>query len=313
MTAVADALMKSDSLDPETPQALIEERVWAVAGERLACVNTTEKVLEEKERILRETIAKNYNRIRDVERELAELQMQLKLTSGPKKSALLMLRKKIEAQNEKVIAARENFLAARKVMEAREEALNAELRIKEQLCAELNLLVQQSAHAQLDKLEQLTVRLEHLTNEAVPREVVARLGMEYPQPASLVQKLAEDVTPGSSAAGSAPPSPVRLPNDEGHELPVSTGASKGVAPVKTVRVPRTASPGGPQAPMSPSAGAAEGAHRLSTAGQATAIPSSGGAGPPRGVRVGRGPTPATRRPPQPAAVHSEGRFQGFES
>lgn len=41
--------------------------------------------------------------------------MQLKLTSGPKKSALLMLRKKIEAQNEKVLAARENFLAARKV------------------------------------------------------------------------------------------------------------------------------------------------------------------------------------------------------
>jgi hypothetical protein len=35
-------------------------------------------------------------------------------------------------------------------MEAREEALNVELRIKEQLCGELNLLVQQSAHAQVD-------------------------------------------------------------------------------------------------------------------------------------------------------------------
>lgn len=35
------------------------------------------------------------------------------------------------------------------VMEAREEALNVELRIKEQLCSELNLLVQQSAHAQV--------------------------------------------------------------------------------------------------------------------------------------------------------------------
>lgn len=44
MTALADALMKSDSVDPETPQALVEERVWAVAGERLACVNNTEKV-----------------------------------------------------------------------------------------------------------------------------------------------------------------------------------------------------------------------------------------------------------------------------
>ncbi len=45
----------------------------------------------------------------------AELQMQLKLTSGPKKSALLMLRKKIEVQNDKVLAARESFHAARKV------------------------------------------------------------------------------------------------------------------------------------------------------------------------------------------------------
>ncbi len=44
MTAIADSLMKSDSMDPETPQALVEERVWAVAGERLACVNSTEKV-----------------------------------------------------------------------------------------------------------------------------------------------------------------------------------------------------------------------------------------------------------------------------
>lgn len=37
----------------------------------------------------------------------------------------------------------------RQVMEAREEALNLELRIKDQLCSELNLLVQQSAHAQV--------------------------------------------------------------------------------------------------------------------------------------------------------------------
>ena len=46
--------------------------------------------------------------------------------------------------------------------EAATEVLAAEERAKEQLCQELNMLVQQSTHAQLDKLEQLTRRLELL-------------------------------------------------------------------------------------------------------------------------------------------------------
>ena len=50
---------------------------------------------------------------------------------------------------------------ASQLMEAAQEALAAEERSKEQLCQELNLLVQQSAHAQLDKLEQLTQRWVH--------------------------------------------------------------------------------------------------------------------------------------------------------
>lgn len=50
-----------------------------------------------------------------MERELAGLQLQLKLTSGPKKSALELLRRKIELQNEKVVLARGNYHAARKV------------------------------------------------------------------------------------------------------------------------------------------------------------------------------------------------------
>lgn len=41
--------------------------------------------------------------------------------------------------------------------------LAAESQRKDQLCQELNLLVQQSAHAQIDKLEQLTQKLESLT------------------------------------------------------------------------------------------------------------------------------------------------------
>ncbi len=41
------------------------------------------------------------------------------------------------------------------VFEATDEALKEEDAIKERLCNELNMLVQQSAHAQLEKLEQV--------------------------------------------------------------------------------------------------------------------------------------------------------------
>ena len=43
--------------------------------------------------------------IKEVERELAALQLQLRMNVGPKKHALEMLRRKIEAQNERVRAA----------------------------------------------------------------------------------------------------------------------------------------------------------------------------------------------------------------
>ena len=49
-----------------------------------------------------------------------------------------------------------------KVAEAAEEVLKAEEAKKDKLCQELNLLVQQSAHAQLERLEQLTQRMESL-------------------------------------------------------------------------------------------------------------------------------------------------------
>ena len=64
----------------------------------------------------RRCIQNNYSRIKDVERELSGLQMQLKLSTGPKRSALMMLRKKIELQNERVLAARERQKAAKKVI-----------------------------------------------------------------------------------------------------------------------------------------------------------------------------------------------------
>ena len=63
---------------------------------------------------MRRCIQNNYSRIKDVERELSGLQMQLKLSTGPKKSALMMLRKKIEVQNDRVLAARAAQKAAKK-------------------------------------------------------------------------------------------------------------------------------------------------------------------------------------------------------
>ena len=45
------------------------------------------------------------------------------------------------------------------VFEATDEALKEEDAVKERLCNELNMLVQQSAHAQLEKLEQVTPSL----------------------------------------------------------------------------------------------------------------------------------------------------------
>lgn len=63
-------------------------------------------------------IAKNYGRIREVERELANLQFQLKLTAGPKKHALELLRRKIEDQNDKVVYVRKQHTAAKLVRNA---------------------------------------------------------------------------------------------------------------------------------------------------------------------------------------------------
>lgn len=48
------------------------------------------------------------------------------------------------------------------VFEATDEALKEEDAAKERLCSELNMLVQQSAHAQLEKLEQVHLLSSHI-------------------------------------------------------------------------------------------------------------------------------------------------------
>jgi hypothetical protein len=62
-----------------------------------------------------------------------------------------------------------SFAVLSQVADTAEESLQVEERLKEQLCQELNLLVQQSAHAQLDKLEMLTQRLEALNQVRLER------------------------------------------------------------------------------------------------------------------------------------------------
>ncbi|KAK9813103.1 hypothetical protein WJX72_009112 [[Myrmecia] bisecta] len=146
-------------------EAVFAEQTWAEAGQMLARSRLSEKIIEAKERLLRESIAKNYAHIKGVERELGALQLQLKLTAGPKRSALELLRKKIELQTGRVVSARARLQEARKAVAEAEELLALENRAKDQLCEELNLIVQQSAgHTQLDKLEQLGQQLSELNN-----------------------------------------------------------------------------------------------------------------------------------------------------
>ncbi len=90
----------------------------------------------------RRSIAKNYLHIKNVEAQLAQLQSQLNLTTGPKKSALEMLRKKIEAKNEQVVAARQKFVSAQKVNAAGQALVCSTKKhythIKRLLCAHPN-------------------------------------------------------------------------------------------------------------------------------------------------------------------------------
>lgn len=53
--------------------------------------------------------------MRGVEKELSNLQLQLKLTAGPKRLALELYRKKIEVQNEKVACIKLRHTAAKRV------------------------------------------------------------------------------------------------------------------------------------------------------------------------------------------------------
>ncbi|XAR71761.1 hypothetical protein NMG60_11018170 [Bertholletia excelsa] len=122
----------------------------------------TEKVIEAEQLQLKKYIEENYSKIRDVERELANLTLEMKLTSGPKKAALEHMRRKIEMQTESIRVAKLKEEQARKAWEAASKDVQDEEAIKQKLCEDLNNLVQESSNTQFARLEELKRRLEAL-------------------------------------------------------------------------------------------------------------------------------------------------------
>ncbi|XP_058105601.1 uncharacterized protein LOC131249055 [Magnolia sinica] len=127
----------------------------------------TEKIIEEEQLQLKRYIEENYSKIRDVERELAGLTFELKLTAGPKKAALEHLRKKIESSTERIRLAKLKEDQARKVWEEASKVVKDEEEIKKKLCDDLNSLVQESTNTQFSRLEELKRRLEALNPSKV--------------------------------------------------------------------------------------------------------------------------------------------------
>ncbi|XP_038979315.1 uncharacterized protein LOC103697091 [Phoenix dactylifera] len=122
----------------------------------------TEKLIEDEHIQLKRYIQENYSKIHDVERELENLTLELKLTAGPKKAALEHLRKKIELQSERIHVAKLKEDQAKKVWEAASQAVWDEEETKKKICDDLNQLVQESTATQLTRLEELKRRLAAL-------------------------------------------------------------------------------------------------------------------------------------------------------
>lgn len=125
-------------------------------------ISYTEKIIEKEQLQLRKYIEENYSKIRDVEKELTNLNLEMKLTAGPKKAALEHMRKKIEMSTEKIRLARLKEEQARKEWEEATKAVKDEEAIKQNLCEDLNRLVQESNNTQFARLGELKRRLEAL-------------------------------------------------------------------------------------------------------------------------------------------------------
>ncbi|KAL4447987.1 hypothetical protein ABPG75_005206 [Micractinium tetrahymenae] len=136
------------------------------AGSQSA-ITAYDRMLQEKERVIRENIASKYSKIHQVERQLESLRVALHVNVGPRRQALELLRSKIEAQNYKIDQHRTDYRKHKQLAEQALAAMEREEALKNQMAEELNTLVQQSAGAQLKKLEELSEELEHLTAPSI--------------------------------------------------------------------------------------------------------------------------------------------------
>lgn len=128
-----------------------------------SAITAYDRMLQEKERVIRESIAAKYSKIHEVERQLESLRVALHVNVGPRRQALELLRSKIEAQNHKIDQHRTDYRKHKQLAEQALAAMEREEALKNQMAEELNTLVQQSAGAQLKKLDELGQELEHLT------------------------------------------------------------------------------------------------------------------------------------------------------
>ncbi|CAM0957106.1 unnamed protein product [Alopecurus aequalis] len=157
----------------------------------------TEKVIAEEQLQLKKYIQENYSKIRDVEKELENLTLEVKLTAGPKKAALEHLRKKIEISTERIRLAKVKEDEAKKAWEAAAQVVKEEEDAKQRLCDDLNQLVQQSAASQYSRLEELKKRLECLNPARASVDVCATTNPVPQQPTS--QNSSNATAPASNA------------------------------------------------------------------------------------------------------------------
>ncbi|CAI9762385.1 unnamed protein product [Fraxinus pennsylvanica] len=162
----------------------------------------TEKIIEEEQRQLRKYIEENYSKIRDVERELSNLTMEMKLTSGPKKAALEHMRKKIEMSTERIRIAKLKESQTKQVWEAAAKTVKDEEAIKQKLCEDLNNLVQESSNAQFARLEELKRRLEALNPNRLSTNVTSGVNPGEPAQTSIIQDASEIQSTSEPAGGS---------------------------------------------------------------------------------------------------------------
>lgn len=208
-------------------------------------ITYTEKKIEAEQLHLRRYIQENYSKIRDVERELENLNLEMKLTSGPKKAALEHMRKKIELATEKIRIAKLKEEQAKKAWEEAAKVVKEEEELKKKLCDDLNHLVQESTNMQMARLEELKRRLEALNpNRGSSENFDSKTVQQQPitsVPPPVNNKSSEHATKSSSNNGDVQLNGHQRPEVKEKKKMVNLGRGKG----NNVNITRGRGTGGP--------------------------------------------------------------------